>query len=321
MGNEASKSRRGDGSAPSSAGEGSPSAAEGRGGEGLEALTDEHGLPEENLFMRRSLAIEGDRPLAVDDFELLRVIGKGSFGKVFLVRKKDGPDAHAIYALKALRKEVLLRRNQIEHTRSERAILEAVNHPFIVTLRYAFQTRDKLYIVTDFAPGGELFFWLKRDRVFSQARARLYAAELVLALEHLHSLDVVYRDLKPENILLDADGHIKLTDFGLSKMEVRRSPGAAAGMCRGGCRGGRARARSVTLMRRAGDGRRSEVGDNVQFHASSEPQVTGAGPDGGTKTFCGTPEYLGEGGPTAGGPHLPAKPCRAVRARVGPCMP
>jgi serum/glucocorticoid-regulated kinase 2 len=125
---------------------------------------------------------------------------------------------------------VLLRRNQIEHTRSERAILEAVNHPFIVTLRYAFQTRDKLYIVTDFAPGGELFFWLKRDRVFSQARARLYAAELVLALEHLHSLDVVYRDLKPENILLDADGHIKLTDFGLSKMEVRRSPGAAAGM-------------------------------------------------------------------------------------------
>jgi serine/threonine protein kinase len=223
MGNEASKSRRGEGgSAPSSAEESSPSAdGHPHVGDGLEALTDEQGLPEEHLFMRRSLAVEGDRPLAVDDFELLRVIGKGSFGKVFLVRKKDGPDAHAIYALKALRKEVLLRRNQIEHTRSERAILEAVNHPFIVTLRYAFQTRDKLYIVTDFAPGGELFFWLKRDRVFSQARARLYAAELVLALEHLHSLDVVYRDLKPENILLDGDGHIKLTDFGLSKMEVR----------------------------------------------------------------------------------------------------
>jgi len=85
---------------------------------------------------------------------------------------------------------------------------------------YAFQTRDKLYIVTDYCPGGELFFWLKRDRVFSQARVRLYAAELILALEHLHELDIVYRDLKPENILLDADGHIKLTDFGLSKEAV-----------------------------------------------------------------------------------------------------
>lgn len=95
--------------------------------------------------------------------------------------------------MKALSKDVLLRRNQVEHTRNERAILEAVVHPFIVQLRFAFQTRDKLFIVTDFASGGELFFWLKRDRVFSQARARLYAAELVLALEALHERDIVYR--------------------------------------------------------------------------------------------------------------------------------
>jgi len=142
----------------------------------------------DGVYLRQQLA-----RVTVDDFELLRVIGKGSFGKVFMVRKRGGRDDGAVYAMKALRKEVLLRRNQIEHTRSERAILEAVHHPFIVELRYAFQTRDKLYIVTDFASGGELFFWLKRDRVFSQARARLYAAELVQALEHLHELDIVYR--------------------------------------------------------------------------------------------------------------------------------
>ena len=235
MGNDASKVRKGAAHATqqsaSQSGNNSPggSAAlatatgdDNAGDEGLEAVTDELGFADESLFVSQQLTRDCGKPLVVEDFDLLKVVGKGSFGKVFLVRKKAGADAGATYAMKALRKEVLLRRNQIEHTRSERAILAAVNHPFIVQLRYAFQTRDKLYLITDFAPGGELFFWLKRDRVFSQARARLYAAELVLALEHLHSLDVVYRDLKPENILLDGDGHIKLTDFGLSKMEVGR---------------------------------------------------------------------------------------------------
>jgi len=163
---------------------------------------------------RMKFADATERPVTIDDFALIKVVGKGSFGKVFLAQKVGGVDDGATYAMKALRKDVLLRRNQIEHTKTERAILSSVNHPFIVGLRYAFQTRDKLYLVTDFASGGELFFWLKRERIFSQARARLYAAELVLALEHLHSLDIVYRDLKPENILLDAEGHIKLTDFG-----------------------------------------------------------------------------------------------------------
>lgn len=169
-------------------------------------------------------------------------MGKGSFGKVFCVQKRTGPDAGSVYAMKTLRKEVLLRRGQLEHIRAERLILQAVHHPFIVSLKCAFQAPGKLYLVTDFCSGGELFFWLKRERIFSQARARLYAAELVLALGHLHSLDIVYRDLKPENILLDAEGHVKLTDFGLSKMDV-----------------------------------------------------SGAGPEGGTMTFCGTPEYLAPG--------------------------
>jgi glycine/serine hydroxymethyltransferase len=186
-----------DGGGGGHGGSGRPGLAVGHHGGGGQHHLGDGGAhsPAGGLYMRQSLARQAgtNRPITVDDFELLRVIGKGSFGKVFMVRKRGGRDAGAVYAMKALRKEVLLRRNQIEHTRSERAILEAVHHPFIVALRYAFQTRDKLYIVTDFASGGELFFWLKRDRVFSQARARLYAAELVLALESLHELDIVYR--------------------------------------------------------------------------------------------------------------------------------
>ena len=123
----------------------------------LEPVTDEHGLQDEALFVRSELTRSGGATVTVNDFDLLKVVGRGSFGKVFLARKRTGPDANSVYALKALRKEVLHRRDQVEHTRSERAILEAVNHPFIVTLRYAFQTRDKLYIVrsSDRSTAGE----------------------------------------------------------------------------------------------------------------------------------------------------------------------
>jgi len=108
-------------------------------------------------------------------------------------------------------------KNQVEHTKSERHTLEDVGHPFIVTLKYAFQTPQKLYLVMDYMSGGELFFHLKREGVFSEDRARIYAAEIASALGHLHSKKIIYRDLKPENILLDSEGHIRLTDFGLAK--------------------------------------------------------------------------------------------------------
>jgi len=149
-----------------------------------------------------------------DDFELLNVIGKGSFGKVMQVRKKDDGK---IYAMKVLRKDTIIARKQVSHTKSEKNILMKIQHPFIVNLNYAFQTKDKLYMILDYINGGELFFHLKKEGRFAEPRVKLYAAEIAAALDHLHNLDIVYRDLKPENILLDAEGHICITDFGLSK--------------------------------------------------------------------------------------------------------
>ena len=127
-------------------------------------------------------------------------MGKGSFGKVMLVKKK-GDDSGMLYALKTLRKAALVRKNQLAHTTTERTILHDISCPFLVHLVFAFQTQDKLYMALDYMGGGELFFWLKKDRKFTESRVRLYTAEITLALEALHNTDIVYRDLKPENIL------------------------------------------------------------------------------------------------------------------------
>ncbi|GAB9473062.1 Agc protein kinase, partial [Globisporangium polare] len=169
-----------------------------------------------------------DDKVCLEDFTLIRVIGKGSFGKVTLVRKKTNSK---IFAMKILSKAHLLKRKQVEHTKTERRVLSVASHPFIVGLHYAFQTQAKLYFVLDYCPGGELFFHLSRMGKFDETMSRFYAAELVVALEHLHSLGVVYRDLKPENILLDEMGHIKLADFGLAKDEVTEIDSGATSLC------------------------------------------------------------------------------------------
>jgi len=155
-----------------------------------------------------------DMKCAKDDFELMTVIGKGSFGKVMQVRKKDDGK---IYAMKVLRKEAIIARKQVAHTKAEKTILQKIQHPFIVKLHFAFQTKDKLYMILDYINGGELFFHLKKEGRFPEPRVKFYAAQITCALAHLHSLQIVYRDLKPENILLDATGNICLTDFDLSK--------------------------------------------------------------------------------------------------------
>jgi len=144
----------------------------------------------------------------------LTVIGKGSFGKVMQVRKKDDGK---IYAMKVLRKEAIIARKQVTHTKAEKSILQKIQHPFIVQLHFAFQTKDKLYMILDYINGGELFFHLKKEGRFQENRVRFYAAEIVCSMAHLHGLGIVYRDLKPENILLNHEGHITITDFGLSK--------------------------------------------------------------------------------------------------------
>jgi protein-serine/threonine kinase len=155
-----------------------------------------------------------------EDFEVLRLLGKGTFGQVFQVRKLD---TDRIYAMKVLSKKVIVKKKEIAHTIGERNILvrtATAASPFIVGLKFSFQTPTDLYLVTDYMSGGELFWHLQREGRFSEERAKFYIAELILCLEHLHDNGIVYRDLKPENILLDANGHIALCDFGLSKADL-----------------------------------------------------------------------------------------------------
>lgn len=152
--------------------------------------------------------------VTMNDFDYLKLLGKGTFGKVILVREKA---TGRYYAMKILRKEVIIAKDEVAHTVTESRVLQNTRHPFLTALKYAFQTHDRLCFVMEYANGGELFFHLSRERVFTEDRARFYGAEIVSALEYLHSRDVVYRDIKLENLMLDKDGHIKITDFGLCK--------------------------------------------------------------------------------------------------------
>lgn len=161
---------------------------------------------------------DGDK-VGISDFELLKVLGSGAYGKVFLVRKRDGPDGGKLYAMKVLKKASIVQKAKtLEHTKTERQVLESIrSSAFLVTMHYAFQTPSKLHLVLDYVSGGELFTHLYQRDHFSEPEVRIYIAEIILALEQLHKLGIIYRDIKLENILLDSDGHIVLTDFGLSK--------------------------------------------------------------------------------------------------------
>ena len=160
------------------------------------------------------------RKMYATDFDPLRCLGKGTYGTVLLVKQAC---TGKLYAQKQFRKASLTVRKQlVEQTKTERSILESINrHPFVVKLYYAFQDHEKLYLILEYAQGGELFEHLRTERMFPEETAAFYMAEMVLALEHLHhTVGVVYRDLKPENCLLDSEGHLLLTDFGLSKEAV-----------------------------------------------------------------------------------------------------
>jgi len=170
-----------------------------------------------------SVGTGGARPhqkMTADDFEPLRCLGKGTYGTVLLVKQRT---TGRLYAQKQFKKaSVVVHKKLVEQTKTERQILESVNrHPFVVKLYYAFQDQEKLYLILEYGQGGELFTHLNTEKMFSEQTAAFYMAEMVLALSHLHDdLGVVYRDLKPENCLLDSDGHLLLTDFGLSKVAV-----------------------------------------------------------------------------------------------------
>ncbi|KAG8650052.1 serine/threonine-protein kinase AtPK2/AtPK19 [Manihot esculenta] len=152
--------------------------------------------------------------VGIEDFEVLKVVGQGAFGRVYQVKKKGTSE---IYAMKVMRKDRIVEKNHVEYMKAERDILTKMDHPFIVQLKYSFQTKYRLYLVLDFINGGHLFFQLYHHGLFREDLARVYAAEIVSAVSHLHANGIMHRDLKPENILLDADGHVMLTDFGLAK--------------------------------------------------------------------------------------------------------
>lgn len=176
----------------------------------------------ETVQLSEQTVNRGKEKTGPHDFELRKVLGKGGYGKVFQVRKLTGRDAGTIFAMKVLHKATIVRNQKdMAHTKAERNILEAVRHPFIVGLSYAFQTGGKLYLILEYLSGGELFMHLEREGIFLEDKAIFYLAEIILALQHLHRLGIIYRDLKPENILLDSHGHVKLTDFGLCKEHIQ----------------------------------------------------------------------------------------------------
>ncbi|KAJ5080786.1 non-specific serine/threonine protein kinase [Anaeramoeba ignava] len=167
--------------------------------------------------------------VSMKDFKKIRVVGRGTFGKVYLVQKLSNQE---YYAMKSLQKGKIAECEQIEQTMAERNVLMRTKHPFLVSLHFSFQTEERLFMILDFIDGGELFFHLKNEGRFDEERVILYSAEIVLALEHLHKMDIVYRDLKPENILIGSDGHIRLTDFGLVKMNIsKKKDGKTSTFC------------------------------------------------------------------------------------------
>ncbi|CAF4318680.1 unnamed protein product [Rotaria socialis] len=156
----------------------------------------------------------GQNTARPEDFDRMRTLGTGSFGRVMLVKHLTNGN---YYAMKILDKQKVVKLKQIEHTLNEKRILQAISFPFLVNLDYHFKDNSYLYMVLEFVLGGEMFSHLRKVGRFSEQHARFYAAQIVLTFEYLHYLDILYRDLKPENLLIDAEGYLKVTDFGFAK--------------------------------------------------------------------------------------------------------
>lgn len=176
-----------------------------------DADNDEDGHRKANPVMRGR---NTSGKYCLTDFQILRTLGTGSFGRVHLVRSNHNG---RFYALKVLKKHTIVKLKQVEHTNDERRMLSIVSHPFLIRMWGTFQDAEQVFMVMDYIEGGELFSLLRKSQRFPNPVAKFYAAEVCLALEYLHGNDIIYRDLKPENILLDRNGHVKITDFGFAK--------------------------------------------------------------------------------------------------------
>ncbi|KAL6065416.1 cytochrome c oxidase subunit 1 [Balamuthia mandrillaris] len=168
----------------------------------------------ENTLSEKLKALKLSENMSLEDFEKVRTLGTGTFGRVWLVKHKA---TGKFFALKVLKKVEVVRLKQVDHIKNEKKVLSQVNCPFIVNLYGTFQDDTNLYLLMEYVIGGEMFCHLRRAGRFPNDTARFFAAQVVLALEHLHSKDILYRDLKPENLLLDKNGNIKIVDFGFAK--------------------------------------------------------------------------------------------------------
>ena len=175
---------------------------------------------DDSMFSRDSQFIEfqAEPKLCYSDFEAIHFLGRGSFGEVFLVKMKSTGNK---YAMKVLNKDKIVGQNLVKYAMVERNVLSYMKHPFIVSLNYAFQSSERLYLVLDYCSGGNLSQYIHRYKHFSESIAKFYLCEIILAIEELHKHDIIYRDLKPDNIVIDSDGHAMLTDFGLSKEGIQ----------------------------------------------------------------------------------------------------
>lgn len=153
--------------------------------------------------------------MTVNDFESITIIGRGAFGEVRVCREKETGE---IVAIKKMRKDDMYKKNQILHVRTEKEILIAANSPWIVKLKYSFQDDNFLYLVMEFLPGGDFMSLLMKKDILNEEESAFYTAEIVASVEAVHNLSCIHRDLKPDNLLIDKEGHLKLSDFGLSKM-------------------------------------------------------------------------------------------------------
>ncbi|KAI8810907.1 hypothetical protein BJ742DRAFT_163043 [Cladochytrium replicatum] len=237
---------------------------------------------------------------AIDDFQIIKAISRGAFGKVFLARKRTTQD---LYAIKILKKEDMIKKNMVSQVLAERTVLGLVRSPFVVRMYYAFHNKDYLYLVMEYLIGGDLSTLLSAMGVFDEDDAKMYGAEVVLALEYLHSNGITHRDLKPDNILLNEKGHIKLSDFGLSQItlaeqEGTENPEAVLSHLN---TLSRKNPKSVAQRRKTATSATptsapplvmEESTEGPETKSPSRPATATSGRPGSSKALLGTPDYL-----------------------------